>query len=229
MNLPTKWAKKFLSGKESFPFQLAVLAIYIFIGIPLAKGIYINEILILIFYFLLLSGGIPFLKSKGKTGIILFLTLMPFSFLLMYLILDSVWLKFVTNIFLIVYCVLLGTVNLIRTFSGGSINAHRVQGAIIVYLLVGFVFALCYDSIYLVYGKSAFNGLVVGSRQEFMYFSLSTLTTSAYGDITPLNALARSLANLEALTGQLYPAILIARLVSMEMTEEKISRKTGRE
>ena len=147
----------------------------------------------------------------------------------MYLILDSVWLKFVTNIFLIVYCVLLGTVNLIRTFSGGSINAHRVQGALIVYLLVGFVFALCYDSIYLVYGKSAFNGLVVGSRQEFMYFSLSTLTTSAYGDITPLNALARSLANLEALTGQLYPAILIARLVSMEMTEEKISRKTGRE
>jgi len=38
-----------------------------------------------------------------------------------------------------------------------------------------------------------------------------------YGDITPLHPMARSLATLEALTGQLYPAILLARLVSLEL------------
>ena len=39
-----------------------------------------------------------------------------------------------------------------------------------------------------------------------MYFSLTTLTTMGYGDITPVNVFARSLANLESLDGQLYPA-----------------------
>ena len=48
-----------------------------------------------------------------------------------------------------------------------------------------------------------------------------TLTTVGYVDITPLHPIARSLAMLEALTGQLYPAILLARLVSLEVTGPK--------
>jgi hypothetical protein len=48
-----------------------------------------------------------------------------------------------------------------------------------------------------------------------MYFSVSTLTTVGYGDIAPLNPIARSLANLEALIGQLYPAIIVARIVTL--------------
>jgi len=54
-----------------------------------------------------------------------------------------------------------------------------------------------------------------------MYFSLTTLTTMGYGDITPVNGIARSLSNLEALNGQLYPAILIARLVSLEFIKTR--------
>ena len=46
-------------------------------------------------------------------------------------------------------------------------------------------------------------------------FSFVTLTTVGYGDATPVRAAARSLALTEALTGQLYPAILLARLVSL--------------
>jgi voltage-gated potassium channel Kch len=52
---------------------------------------------------------------------------------------------------------------------------------------------------------------------HYQYFSIVTLTTLGYGDITPVHPFARSLAMLEALTGQLFPAILIARLVSMEL------------
>jgi voltage-gated potassium channel Kch len=54
-----------------------------------------------------------------------------------------------------------------------------------------------------------------------MYFSFVTLTTVGYGDITPAILASRSMANLEALVGQLYPAILIARLVSMEFIDRK--------
>ena len=48
-----------------------------------------------------------------------------------------------------------------------------------------------------------------------IYFSFVTLTTVGYGDVTPVDPVARSLAVAEALTGQLYPAILLARLVSL--------------
>jgi hypothetical protein len=50
-----------------------------------------------------------------------------------------------------------------------------------------------------------------------MYFSFVTLATLGYGDISPVHPIARSLAVAEAITGQLYLAILIARLVSQEL------------
>jgi hypothetical protein len=91
-----------------------------------------------------------------------------------------------------------------------------VQGAVIVYLLIGLVFCLVYHAIYLLSDMQAFKGLTGSDRKEFLYFSLTTLTTTGYGDIVPLWPFARSFSNLEALLGQLYPAVLIARLVSME-------------
>ena len=50
---------------------------------------------------------------------------------------------------------------------------------------------------------------------DFVYFSLATLTTVGYGDITPQTALAGILASLEAVIGQLYLAVLVARLVGL--------------
>ena len=53
---------------------------------------------------------------------------------------------------------------------------------------------------------------------NLIYFSFVTLTTTGYGDVFPLHPIARSLCNLEAVIGQLYPATLLARLVTLEMT-----------
>ena len=63
----------------------------------------------------------------------------------------------------------------------------------------------------------AFSGTGLGGaeRPDFIYFSFVTLTTVGCGDVTPVDPVARSLAVAEALTGQLYPAILLARLVSL--------------
>jgi hypothetical protein len=54
-----------------------------------------------------------------------------------------------------------------------------------------------------------------------LYFSLTTLTTTGYGDITPVDPVARSAANLEAVIGQFYLAITIARLVALEIAERR--------
>ena len=49
------------------------------------------------------------------------------------------------------------------------------------------------------------------------YFSFVTLTSTGYGDVFPVHPVARSLCNLETILGQLYPATLLARLVSLEI------------
>jgi hypothetical protein len=56
-----------------------------------------------------------------------------------------------------------------------------------------------------------------GELATTLYFSLTTLTTTGYGDIVPLDPFARSLANLEAVTGLFYIAITVARLVTLEL------------
>ena len=55
------------------------------------------------------------------------------------------------------------------------------------------------------------------STRRLLYFSFVTLTSVGYGDIVPLQPVVYSLATLEALIGQLFPPILLARLVSLEL------------
>ena len=57
-----------------------------------------------------------------------------------------------------------------------------------------------------------------------MYFSLTTLSTIGFGDITPVTLQARYIAVAEGITGQFYLAILVARLVSMQMTQPASSQ-----
>jgi len=102
-------------------------------------------------------------------------------------------------------------------FDSGRITTHRIMGAVILYLYIGLIFAGLYR-LAAIYLHPAFNGLPAqrrGALSGLLYFSLSTLTTSGYGDIVPLHPFVRSLANLEAVIGQLYPATFLARLVTL--------------
>jgi voltage-gated potassium channel Kch len=69
---------------------------------------------------------------------------------------------------------------------------------------------------------NAFNGLAplrdnLAVASNLIYFSFVTLTTVGYGDIIPVHPFARALTNIEAVIGQLYPATLLARLVTLEI------------
>lgn len=105
-----------------------------------------------------------------------------------------------------------------RVFASGAITLPRVEGAVAVYLLVGVLWALLFEALVLL-DPGALSG--TGGRSlveaDLTYYSFVTLTTVGYGDITPVAPAARSLAVAEALIGQLYPAVLIARLVSLEI------------
>jgi len=108
-------------------------------------------------------------------------------------------------------------------YAPGRITFHRLQGAIVIYLNLATIFASAYG---LIWGLSpgAFANLVtqIGGPEEvatMLYFSLTTLTTTGYGDIVPLDPFARSLANLESVIGPFYLAITVARLVTMELAD----------
>lgn len=102
-------------------------------------------------------------------------------------------------------------------FGPGKVTIHRVLGAVILYLYVGLIFAGVYR-LAAVGLHAPFRGLPAGQRAQFselLYFSLGSLTTGASGDIVAQHPLVRSLSSLEAVIGQLYPATLLARLVTL--------------
>jgi len=122
--------------------------------------------------------------------------------------------------FSMIACAALAAVVLAQVFRSGPITSHRIQGAIAVYLLLGLLWAFGYELVDLM-RPAAFSPAQASSDfSHFLYFSFIALTTVGFGDITPVDPLARSLASLEALVGQLYPAILLARLVTLATMHE---------
>ncbi|MFO1037882.1 MAG: ion channel [Geminicoccaceae bacterium] len=103
------------------------------------------------------------------------------------------------------------------------VTTDVLMGAVALYLNVGLIFAAVYAFIENIQpGAIAMPDRDIGAPLHplhFLYFSLVTLTTVGYGDTVPVSALARSLATMEAAMGQLYPAIILARLVSMHVAE----------
>jgi hypothetical protein len=111
------------------------------------------------------------------------------------------------------------------------VTRDTVIGAICGYVLIAFIFAFLYIAIeehhagsFVFATEPTFHpGSAVGQgAAEFMYFSFVTLTSVGYGDIAPLHPLARGLAVVQMVGGQLYLASFVARLVGvMAATREE--------
>jgi hypothetical protein len=109
-------------------------------------------------------------------------------------------------------------------FAAGHVNYHRIIGAILVYLSIATTFVALFTFVGLLIPK-AFSGMLFEDSpalaSNVIYFSFVTLTSTGYGDIFPVHPVARSLCNFETILGQLYPATLLARLVSLEIESRR--------
>ena len=120
----------------------------------------------------------------------------------------------------IIYFIFLALLILKRVFLDEEVNLYRIQGAVAAYIIFGLVFAFIYLIIYILDSQAfLINERILQSTAHsdynFVYFSFVTLCTLGYGDISPLSHIAQSVSLLEALTGILFPGILIARLVGL--------------
>jgi len=117
--------------------------------------------------------------------------------------------------------VLFVIINLLRfVLTASEVDREVLCASVSAYLLLGLVWTLAYWLVAeLIPNAFAFNG-ADKSLEGFngFYFSLITMSTVGYGDITPVAKVARMLAAMEAMTGLLYVATLIARLVALQAT-----------
>lgn len=139
---------------------------------------------------------------------------------------DYPWLL-VSDGFGFLFFVVIAGVVLSQVLQERQVTIHVVNGSICVYLIIGVAWALLF-SLVESFRPGSFNLpailIIDGGHSAlselhrfrlFLYYSLVTLTTLGYGDVTPVTYPARNLAVVEAIIGQLYIAVLIARLVGL--------------
>ena len=122
------------------------------------------------------------------------------------------------------WLIIAGTLGIVVTqavFRRGRVTYHRIVGAVLLYLLIAVAFATLFAFVGLSH-QEAIKGITFDDDQSLasalFYMSFVTLTSTGYGDIVPVHPLARSLCNIESVIGQLYPATLLARLVTLELS-----------
>ena len=129
--------------------------------------------------------------------------------------------------FSVAFSMLIVFVALTDVLFRGPVDAHKIVGAVCIYLLSGVVWMLLYNLADTI-APGSFKGLegALGHERtmELLYYSFVTLSTLGYGDISPVGPLTRGLAWSEAVFGQLYLTILVAALVGMHLSSRQAER-----
>lgn len=202
-------------GLSAFSASLVVLAFVLPPLVPAGTGRSAAGDLV---YFALLLSGVHALGERRLVRLVLMpvaLTTMAADLASWFVPVPRPWVIAMGLLSLLLFFALV----LFQTLRGGPVTPHRLQGAVAAYLLLGVLWAYAYALVEALH-PGAFSGPISGADgpRALLYFSFVTLTTTGYGDVLPVHPAARSLANLEAVTGTLFVAILVARLVSLAVS-----------
>ena len=218
--------------KEGY-FSLLISLLLLFILHPFARGNIIGiNILDILLMIILFSGIYAVSYKKNLLVFVLFFALTAFGAgVLIYFIKFPViilirYISFILFFFLIIVAILS---HILRT---EKVTADIIYGSISIYLLIGIMWAMAFSVLEILQPGSFHSSMQefsVGSSglmyrsgvRAFIYYSFVTLTTLGYGDIVPSTPPARMFSTLEAIIGQLYIAVLIARLVGLHIVQSK--------
>lgn len=169
---------------------------------------------------IILITGIYAVSNRRRQIVIASLLAIP-AFLLgwSYLVTGIPALNSAGSVFTVLFYAFTALIVLSRVLTTRRITTDTVYGAVSVYLLMGLTWATAYSLVESIHpgsftAESGHGPDGAFTFPEFIYFSFVTLATLGYGDITPVTNQARSLALLETVSGTIYIAVLIARLVA---------------
>ena len=213
--LRTRWSDPLLTALT------VLIVIMLFVAAPLqASGIFVFQAFELLFALVLVAGA--FVMSGSRTAMAAMLVSLAMATVGAILRIRSPSALDI-NLFAGAWLVMGITMCWVVTgavFAPGKITYHRVMGAVLLYLTIAVIFVPLYAFAGSLIPK-AFTGISMldtpALASNLIYFSFVTLTTTGYGDVFPVHPIARSLCNVEAIIGQLYPATLLARLVTLEI------------
>jgi len=208
-----------------------MLFLQIFVFSPLADSAIGQTLIYGVFFLILISGILTVIGTHIWAKLVVLLAAVSLVPRFIGFFHVSPQLMSLNALMAVLFCALLATVILLQVFREGPVNAHRIAGSVAVYLLIGVI----WESLYLIVALQASNAFVFPPymatedphvvQAKLLYFSFITLTSVGFGDIVPVHPVAQTLAMLEALIGQLFPAILLARLVSLEIESRQHKRK----
>ncbi len=230
-----KFVKKFWWSDVGLSILLGVIFLQIFVMYPLIHA-GTGLILVHMLFVLVLVSGVMAVSATPHWGrLVVVLAIFSVSCRAAGIWYSGPTIDTVETILAVIFAGILMAVILIQVFRQGPVNAHRIAGSVAAYLLIGIVCGHVYMIIAL-QDPSAFSFATIQAPREFhllqsklFYFSFITLTSVGYGDIMPVNPACQTMAILEALIGQLFPAILLARLVSLEIENRQSRDRTESE
>jgi voltage-gated potassium channel len=207
--------------KDRFLFLLIAILCLLVLA-PIFEGFIGIRILINIFTTFVLISAV-YAISKRKYFIIT-------AALLALPLITSIWtshfielpyLVLVGDCFGILFLAFTVIITLSFIFRERVITVNVIYCSIVVYLLVAIMWSFVFSVLESIHPGSFKIGIdqVEAGRFLFIYYSFVTITTLGYGDITPITAIANSFSFLEAVIGQIYLVVLVARLVGMQIAQ----------
>ncbi len=209
-------------GRRRFStVQLLIVLALLFLFFPFVEEVKGGDIIVSVLLSLVLISAVLAVASSGRTLVVAVLLMIP--------AIAGRWINHFRPdlvhpaVFLIAGLVLVAfvVVNLLRfVWRAPSVNIEVLCASISAYLMLGLMWTMAYWLVDQLTPGGAFSfNTNAGPRSmngfNGFYFSFITLSTVGYGDITPVSRIARWLAAMEAMTGLLYVAVLISRLVGL--------------
>jgi hypothetical protein len=222
MATPLLRAYRYCRGDGSLTLAVGLMVVFVFVLYPMVEVGAASRLWLDLTFVLGLAFGAYFVFEPRPLirAFILFLLL---TFILRGLeqFVESRWLTVLGFVCALCACLIFAVLLLVRAMRDGRINVNRIVGAVGAYMLIGLTFSFAYRLLAISVDHAFALGGTPATYAEIQwklpYFSFVTLTSTGYGDITPLHPYARSLATLEALFGSLFLTVLVARLVGLEM------------
>ena len=218
--------KNFWSGQLGLTLVTVSLVVFIFVIVPMHRaGLPARLVFDMVIVTLMIWGVLDVGEGKVTKGIAVGVVLATVVVLWASIEFPSARLEELACVMLVAVTMIYVWVVLGVVFRRGTVTWGRVQGGVAAYLLMGMAWAPAYELVELWRpGSFHFTSAPADIYELFgklLYFSFTTLTTVGFGDVTPIDPFARSLAIGEAVVGQLFPAILIGTLVGMALQRER--------